>query len=98
MADSVARIASVPPTQLTRRMIIGFGLAAPTLAVPWLAGCASSGSGVESPPGPPSPAAASSPAASPSATPVPSNPTAGPAATEQALAALAAAILVGPHR
>ncbi|HJY45847.1 MAG TPA: DUF4439 domain-containing protein, partial [Propionibacteriaceae bacterium] len=82
----------------TRRMIIGFGLAAPTLAVPWLAGCASSGSGVESPPGPPSPAAASSPAANQSATPVPSNPTTGPAATEQALAALAAAILVGPHR
>src|SRR5688572_6146629 len=100
VADSDARITSVLPTQLTRRMIIGFGLAAPTLAVPWLAGCASSDPAVESPPTPgaPSPAAASSPAASPSATPVPSNPTAGPAATEQALAALAAAILAGPHR
>ena len=96
MADSHARIASVPPTQLTRRMIIGFGLAAPTLAVPWLAGCASSDPAVDSPPtaGPPSAADASSPAASPSATP---NPAAGQAETEQALAALAAGILVGPH-
>ena len=100
MADSNARIGSLPPTQITRRMIIGFGLAAPTLAVPWLAGCASSDPAVDSPPtaGPPSSAAASSPAAGPSATPAPSNPTAGQAATEQALAALAAAILVGPHR
>jgi hypothetical protein len=80
-------------------MIIGFGLAAPTLAMPWLTGCASSDPAFESPPtpGPPTPAAASSPAASSSATPAP-NPTAGQAATEQALAALAAAILVGPHR
>jgi Domain of unknown function (DUF4439) len=100
VADSDARIAPVLPTPLTRRMIIGFSLAAPTLAVPWLAGCGSSDPAVESPPTPgaPSPAAASSPAASPSATPVPSNPAAGPAGTEQALAALAAAILVGPHR
>ena len=78
-------------------MIIGCGLAAPTLAVPWLAGCASSGPAVESPPPTPN-AASSSAASSPSATPVPSDPTVGPAAPEQALAALAAAILVGPHR
>ena len=81
-------------------MIIGCGLAAPTLALPWLAGCAPSDPAVDSPPTPgtPSPAAGSSPAASPSATPAPSNPTAGQAAREQDLAALAAAILVGPHR
>ena len=80
-------------------MIIGFGLAAPTLAMPWLAGCAPSDPTVDSSPtpGPPSSAGASSPAAGPSATPSPSNPTAGQAATEQALAALATAILVGPH-
>ena len=49
-------------------------------------------------PGTPSSAATSSPPASPSATPAASNPTAGAAAPEQALAALAAAILVGPNR
>ena len=42
VADSDALIGLVPPTQLTRRMIIGLGLAAPTLAMPWLAGCAPS--------------------------------------------------------
>ena len=31
----------VQPAQLSRRMIIGLSLAAPTLAVPWLAGCSS---------------------------------------------------------
>ena len=86
VADSDALIGSAPPTQWTRRMIIGFGLAAPTLALPWLAGCAPSDPAVDSPPTPgtPSPAAGSSPAASPSATPAPSNPTAGQAAREQA--------------
>jgi hypothetical protein len=80
-------------------MIIGFGLAAPTLALPWLAGCAPSDPAVDTPPTPgtQSSAGGSSPTASPSATPAPSNPAAGQAAPEQALAALAAAILVGPH-
>ncbi len=78
-------------------MIIGCGLAAPTLAVPWLAGCGPTGPAVDSPP--PNPDTPSSSAASsPSATPAPPDPTAGQAAPEQALAALAAAILVGPHR
>jgi hypothetical protein len=100
VADSDALIASVPPTQWTRRKIIGFGLAAPTLAVPWLAGCAPNDSVVDSPapaPGTSSSAATSSYTASPSATPAPSDPTVGQAAPEQALAALAAAILDGPH-
>ena len=35
VADSDALAGAVLPTQWTRRTIIGFGLAAPTLAVPW---------------------------------------------------------------
>jgi hypothetical protein len=99
VADSDALTGSVRPTQLTRRMIIGFGLAAPTLAVPWLAGCAPNDSVVDTPaPGISSPAATSGPTANTSPTPAASNPTAGQAAPVQTLAALAAAILVGPHR
>jgi hypothetical protein len=79
-------------------MIIGFGLAAPTLAVHWLAGCAPGDSGADSPsrPGPASSGAAGT-TASPGAEPAASNSAAGQAASEQALAALSAAILVGPH-
>jgi hypothetical protein len=79
-------------------MIIGFGLAAPTLAVHWLGGCAPNDSGVDSPlrPDPASSADTSATTASPSATPVASN-SSGQVALEQALAALSAAILVGPH-
>jgi hypothetical protein len=81
-------------------MIIGFGLAAPTLAVPWLAGCAPNDSGVDSPraSGPASSGATADTTASPGPTLSGSNPSASQAASEQALAALSAAILVGPHR
>jgi hypothetical protein len=98
VADSDVLAGAVPATQWTRRMIIGFGLAAPTLAVPWLAGCAPSDSGVDSPPasGPASSVATADTTASPGPTLTASN--AGQAASEQALAALSAAILVGPHR
>jgi hypothetical protein len=95
VADSDALAAAVPPTQLTRRMIIGFGLAAPTLAVPWLAGCAPNDSGVDSPP---RPNASSGATAVATASPDPTSAaSAAQAALEQALAALSAAILVGPH-
>ena len=99
MAESEVDVPVYQPTQLTRRMIIGFGLAAPTLAVPWLAGCSSSESAVDAPIS--TPATSNPPAsatASPSPTGVESHPSAGAAAPEQALAALAAAILVGPQR
>ena len=82
-------------------MIIGLGLAAPTLAVPWLAGCAPDNPAVDTPaltPSVPAPADTASASATPSPTAAASNPAAEQAATEQALAALAAAILVGPHR
>jgi Domain of unknown function (DUF4439) len=98
VADSDALVGSVPANPLTRRMIIGFGLAAPTLAVPWLAGCTPKDSVVDSPasaPGISSSAATSGATASPSPT---TAATAGQAESEQALAALAAAIVVGPHR
>lgn len=96
VADSDALAAAVPPTRLTRRMIIGFGLAAPTLAVPWLAGCALTDSGADSPPRPN--AASSGGAAVASASPNPTSAaSAAQAALEQELAALSAAILVGPH-
>ncbi|HEX6757559.1 MAG TPA: DUF4439 domain-containing protein [Propionibacteriaceae bacterium] len=101
MADSDAPIGPVPPAQLSRRMIIGLGLAAPTLTMPWLAGCTPSDPTGDRPalaPGAPSSTALSSPPASPSPTPAVSNPSAGAAAPEQALAALAAAILAGPNR
>ncbi len=49
MAESEVDIPVFQPAQLTRRVIIGFGLAAPTLAVPWLAGCSSSGPAVDAP-------------------------------------------------
>jgi hypothetical protein len=99
VAESKVDVPVFQPTQLTRRMIIGFGLAAPTLAVPWLAGCSSSESAVDAPIS--TPATSNPPAsatASPSPTGVESHPSAGAAAPEQALAALAAAILVGPQR
>jgi hypothetical protein len=79
-------------------MIIGFGLGAPALAVPWLAGCSSSEPVVDAPintPPPSNPLASAT--ASPSPTAAESHPSAG-AAPEQALAALAAAILGGPRR
>jgi hypothetical protein len=98
VAECDAGDSAVQPAQLSRRMIIGLGLAAPTLAVPWLAGC----SGDSAPPVVPSPAAsesspAGSPAPSASQTAVEPDPSAL-AAPEQGLAVLAAAILVGPHR
>jgi hypothetical protein len=99
VAESKVDVPVFQPTQLTRRMIIGFGLAAPTLAVPWLAGCSSGESAVDAPIS--TPATSNPPAsatASPSPTGVESHPSAGAAAPEQALAALAAAILVGPQR
>jgi Domain of unknown function (DUF4439) len=82
-------------------MIIGLGLAAPTLTMPWLAGCTPSDPTVDSPalaPTTPPSAATSSPIGSPGPTPAASNPSASAAAPEQALAALAAAILAGPNR
>jgi len=79
-------------------MIIGLGLAAPTVAIPWLAACTPSDPTVDSPaPGTPS-AATLNPAASPSPTPAVSSPSVAAAAPELALAALAAAILAGPNR
>jgi len=99
VADSDALAGAVPQTQWTRRAIIGFGLAVPTLAVHWLAGCAPNDSSVDSPsrPDPASSAATAGATASPSTTPAASN-SSGQAALEQTLAALSAAILVGPHR
>jgi hypothetical protein len=102
VAESDLPVAVIQPAQFSRRMIIGLGLAAPTLAVPWLAGCSSSGPEVDTPVVTPSsapesgPAVGPTPTASPTATAQPS-PSAAAAAAEQALAALAAAILVGPH-
>jgi hypothetical protein len=81
-------------------MIIGLGLAAPTVTIPWLAACTPSDPTVDSPAraaGTPS-AAASNPAASPSPTPAASSPSVTAAAPELALAAFAAAILAGPNR
>jgi hypothetical protein len=102
VAESDAGITAVRPAQLTRRMIIGLGLAAPTLAVPGLTGCSSSGPGVDTPVVTPSSAPESSPAAGPTPTPSPTaaqpTPSAAAAAPEQALSALAAAILVSPQR
>jgi Domain of unknown function (DUF4439) len=83
-------------------MILALGLAAPTLAVPWLAGCSRSDPTVESPgdtqlSSPPStPGAIATPSAN--ATAFESSPYAREAASEQALAALAVAMLGGPHR
>jgi hypothetical protein len=103
VAESDPPVAVVRPAQFSRRMIIGLGLAAPTLAVPWLAGCSSSGSEVDTPVVTPPSAPESSPAGGPTPTPSPTaatqpSPSAVAAAAEQALAALAAAILVGPQR
>jgi len=81
--------------------MIGLGLAAPTLTMPWLSGCTPSDSTVDGPAltsGTPSSSATSSPPASANPTPAASNPSAGAAALEQALAALAVAILTGPQR
>jgi hypothetical protein len=94
VAESEAPVAAVQPAQLTRRMIIGLGLAAPTLAVPWLAGCSPA---TNTPVVTPASTPAASATASPSPTAVESHPSAAAAAPEQALAALAAAILGGPH-
>jgi hypothetical protein len=101
VAESDAGITTVRPAQLTRRMIIGLGLAAPTLAVPGLAGCSSSGPEVDTPVVTPSSAPESSPApgVAPTPNPTAAQPTpAAAAAPEQALSALAAAILVSPQR
>ncbi|HEX5383967.1 MAG TPA: hypothetical protein VFW54_04960, partial [Propionibacteriaceae bacterium] len=62
MAESDLPVTVVQPAQLTRRMIIGLGLAAPTLTVPWLAGCSSSTPQVDTPVVTPSTAPESSPA------------------------------------
>jgi Domain of unknown function (DUF4439) len=93
----------VQPVQLSRRMIIGLGLAAPTLAVPWLAGCSSDDPAAGNPArAAETPAAPRSspptPTPSPSPTAAASSPPPAAAAPEQALAALAAVILGGPHR
>jgi hypothetical protein len=100
VAESDLPVAVVQQRQFTRRMIIGLGLAAPTLAVPWLAGCSSSGPEVNTPVVAPSSAPESSPAG-PTPTPSPTaaqpSPSAAAAASEQALAALAAGVLVGPQ-
>ena len=93
VAESEELMTPVQPAQLSRRMIIGLGLAAPTLAVPWLAGCSSddpaAGNPVraaETPAAPTSsPAATSTP--SPSPTAAASSPPPAAAAPEQALAA-----------
>ena len=81
-------------------MIIGLGLAAPTLAVPWLSGCTPGDPVVDSPTlTPDAPASTPPPSPTPGApTAAAPNPSAAAAAPEQALAALAAAILAGPHR
>jgi hypothetical protein len=102
VADSDAPMGSAAPAQLSRRMIIGFGLAAPTLAVPWLSGCAPSDPAIDGPsltPGTPT-HATSSPLESPTASTTAAAPqqSAKAAAPEQALAALAVAILAGAHR
>jgi Domain of unknown function (DUF4439) len=98
VAECDAADPAVQPAQLSRRMIIGLGLAAPTLAVPWLAGCSSD---PETPLAPGPAASESSPAGPPtssrSPTAVEPHPSAL-AAPEQGLAVLAAAIVVGPHR
>ena len=102
MADSDAPIGSAPPAQLSRRMIIGLGLAAPTLAVPWLSGCTPGDPTVDGSsltPGAPTSTASTPPGSpAPSTTAAAPNPSAAAVAPEQALAALAAAILAGPHR
>jgi Domain of unknown function (DUF4439) len=101
VAESDVGITAVQSNQLTRRMIIGFGLAAPTLAVPWLAGCSTSEPTVDNPVNPAPSAPESSPTAG--ATPSPATTAASPslsaeaAAPEQGLAALAAAILAAPQ-
>jgi hypothetical protein len=99
VAESDLPVTVVQPAQLTRRMIIGLGLAAPTLTVPWLAGCSSSTPQIDTPVVTPSTAPESSPASTPGPTATtPPSPSAAAAAPEQALAALATAILVGPQR
>jgi len=85
-------------------MIVGLGLAAPTLAVPWLAGCSSDDPAARNPvraaetPAAPTSSPAAAPTPSPSPTAAASSPPPAAAAPEQALAALAAVILGGPHR
>jgi hypothetical protein len=99
VAVSEAPATGGQPAQLSRRMIIGLALAAPTLAVPWLAGCSQDPASnaplaAASSPPPPSPTARATPSASP--TSASSHPAAA-AAPEQALAALSIAILSGAH-
>jgi hypothetical protein len=100
VAESEAPVGEVQPALFTRRMLIGFGLTAPALAVPWLAGCStraveSLGDTQSSAP-PSSPGAFATP--NPDPTAVDPNQYAGEAASQQALAAIAAAILGGPYR
>ena len=88
--------AALGSAQLTRRTIIGLGIASPTLALPWLAGCTPGQPSVDNPA-----AFSSAPESPPTAGQSPS-PTAAQsdrsaaAAPEQALAGLAAGILAGP--
>ncbi len=102
MAESDLAGAPLQPAQLTRRMIIGLGLATPTLAVPWLAGCSNGDPEADTPARTASSVSESGPAVGPAPTPNPTasqaDPSATAAASEQALAALAAAILIGPQR
>ena len=102
MAESDLAVTPLQPALLTRRTIIGLGLAAPTLAMPWLAGCSSGDPDVDTPASAPSSVSESSPAVGPAPTPDPtasqSDPSAMAAASEQALGAFAAAILIGPQR
>jgi hypothetical protein len=101
VADSDFPVALRQPSQLSRRTIIGFGLAAPTLATPWLAGCSPNSASVDTPAVTPSLNPESTPAAG--TTPIPSPTAAKPnssvaaAGPEQELAALAVAILAGPY-
>jgi hypothetical protein len=102
VAESDLAVAPLQPAQLSRRMIIGLGLAAPTLAVPWLAGCSNGDPEVDTPASAASSVSESSPAVGPAPTPDPTasqaDPSATAAASEQALGAVAAAILIGPQR
>jgi hypothetical protein len=102
VAESEVAVPAVRPTRLTRRMILGFGFAAPALAVPWLTGCSLNDTTVDKPASTQSAAEPATPVASGTPSPSPtsgeSHPPAVAAAPELALAGLAAAILTGPHR
>jgi Domain of unknown function (DUF4439) len=96
VAESEVPVWVAQPTRLTRRMIIGLGLAAPTLAMPWLAGCNPSDPAVDTPIDTPLSAPPGT-GATPKPNPTTLDPAARHAASEQALAALAASILGGSH-